>query len=81
MAALGEKLSMDTRIDQPACCGLYQVPFFSRAVALSIAIDDFMNGCHVCGLPAGSVHGAYMDWCGKCMCRVNQVFPIGCTSI
>jgi hypothetical protein len=26
---------------------LCQEPFFSRAVALSIAVDDFMKGCYM----------------------------------
>jgi hypothetical protein len=29
---------MDPQIDQPACCGLCQEPFFSRAVTLSNSI-------------------------------------------
>jgi hypothetical protein len=35
--------------------------FFSGAVALSNAVDDSMNGCHVQGLPIGSVRVAYID--------------------
>jgi hypothetical protein len=50
-------------------------PFFSGAVALSIAIDDFAKGYHVCGLPTESVHGVYVDWCEKLTCRVERVFP------
>jgi hypothetical protein len=30
-------------------------------VALSIVVDDFMKGCHIRGLPIGSVRGAYVD--------------------
>jgi hypothetical protein len=37
MAGLGEKLGMDPLIDQP---------FASGAVALSIAVDDFVKGCY-----------------------------------
>jgi hypothetical protein len=44
MAILREKLGMDPRIGQPACCGLCQELFFSGAVALSIIVDDFMKG-------------------------------------
>jgi hypothetical protein len=47
MAGSGEKLGTDSRIGQPSYCGLCRVPFFSRAVALSIAIDDFMKSCYV----------------------------------
>ncbi len=49
--------------------------FFSGAVALSIAVDEFMNDCHVRGMPAGNIHRAYVAWHGKCMCRVDRVFP------
>jgi hypothetical protein len=75
MAALGEKLGTDSWIDQSACCGLCRKLFFSGAVALSIAVDDFVKGFHVCGLLAGSVRGAYVDWHRKRTCRVDQVFP------
>jgi hypothetical protein len=40
MAVLGEKLSTDPQIGQPTCCGLCREIFFSRAVAMSIAVDD-----------------------------------------
>jgi hypothetical protein len=41
-----EKMGMDPWIGQPLCCELYQEPFFSGAVALSITIDDFTKGCY-----------------------------------
>jgi hypothetical protein len=44
MVVLGEKLGMDLRIGQLACCELGQEPFFSIAVALFIAVDDFAKG-------------------------------------
>jgi hypothetical protein len=50
-------------------------PFFSRAVALSIAVEDFVKGCHVRGMPIRSVRRAYVDWCEKRTCRIGQVFP------
>jgi hypothetical protein len=34
-----------------------------------------VKGCHVLGLPVGSVHRVYMDWRGKRMWRVSRVFP------
>jgi hypothetical protein len=34
-----------------------------------------MKGYHVRGPTAGSVRRAYVDWCGKRMYRVGQVFP------
>jgi hypothetical protein len=46
MASSGEKLDTDPWIDQPSCCGLCWESFFSGAVALSIAVDDFVKGCY-----------------------------------
>jgi hypothetical protein len=46
MADSGEKLGTDPWISQSSCCGLCQVSFFSGAVFLSIAVDDFANGCY-----------------------------------
>jgi hypothetical protein len=46
MVVLGEKLGTDPQIGQPSCCELGREPFFSEAVALSIAVDDFMKGCY-----------------------------------
>jgi hypothetical protein len=41
-----------------------------------------VKGCHVWGLPAGSVRWAYVDWRGKRTCHISQVFPpAGCTLI
>jgi hypothetical protein len=34
-----------------------------------------MKGCHIRGLPVGSIRQAYMDWHGNHMCRVDRVFP------
>jgi hypothetical protein len=48
---------------------------FAGAVALSSTVNYFAKGCHIRGLPTGSVCQAYMDWHGKCMCRVGRVFP------
>jgi hypothetical protein len=46
MAVLGEKFGTDPRIGQPTWCGLCREPFFSGAVALPIAVDDFAKGCY-----------------------------------
>jgi hypothetical protein len=81
IVSLGEKLGTDPWIGQLSCCRLGQEPFFSGAVALLNSIDDFAKGCHVWGLPAGSVQVAYVDWRRKHMCHLHQVFPVGCTSI
>jgi hypothetical protein len=47
MIVMGEKLGIDPWIGQSACCRLGREPFFSRAVALFIAVDDFAKGCYV----------------------------------
>jgi hypothetical protein len=47
MAGSGEKLGMDPWIGQPSGCGLCQESFFSRAVALFIAADDYAKGCYM----------------------------------
>jgi hypothetical protein len=46
MVVLREKLGMDSWIGQLMCCGLCQEAFFSGAVTLSIAVDDFVKGCY-----------------------------------
>jgi hypothetical protein len=48
---------------------------------MSNAIDDSMKGCDVQGLSAGSIYVAYVDWREKHICRVDQISPVGCTSI
>jgi hypothetical protein len=68
-------MGVDPRIGQSARWGLCQEPFFSGAAALSIAVEDFVKGCHVRGPPAGSVRRAYVDWHGKRTCRVGRVSP------
>jgi hypothetical protein len=47
MAGSGEKLGTNPRISQPSCCGLCREPFFSGAVPLFIAIDNFVKGCYM----------------------------------
>jgi hypothetical protein len=47
MVVLGEKLATDPRIGQLTWCGLGREPFFSEAVALSIAVDDFAKGFYM----------------------------------
>jgi hypothetical protein len=67
-------IGMDPQIGQSACCGLCWEPFFLGAVALLHSVGDCAKGCHVCGLPAGSIRGAYVDWRGRLMCHVDRVF-------
>jgi hypothetical protein len=71
----GEKVGTDPWIGQPTCCGLCREHFFSGAVTLLNSVGDCAKGCHVRGLPTGCVHGAYVDWRGKCTCHVDRVFP------
>jgi hypothetical protein len=75
LAGSEEKLGMDPRIDQPACCGLCREPFFSGAVGSVQICRRLVKGCHVRGPPAGSVRWTYVDWHGKHTCRVGWVFP------
>jgi hypothetical protein len=72
---LREKLGMDPRIDQPTCCELCWEPLFSGAVTLLNSVSDYVKGCHVRGVPVGSVRGAYVDGHGKRTCHVDRVFP------
>jgi hypothetical protein len=75
LASLGEKLGIDPQIDQSACCGLCREPFFSGAVGSVQICRHLTKGCHIRGLPVGSVRWAYVDWHGKRMCHVGWVFP------
>jgi hypothetical protein len=47
MAVLGEKLGMNSWIDQPACCELCRELIFSGAVALLNFVDDYAKVCYV----------------------------------
>jgi hypothetical protein len=47
MDVLREKLGTNPWIDQLSCCGLGRETFFSGAMALSIAVDDFVKGCYI----------------------------------
>jgi hypothetical protein len=81
MAGSGEKLVTDPWIGQSSCCGLSREPFFSGAVALSIAVDDGTKGCYI--LTTWDMYGLgpYADWVWK-VCGVLVGFsPAGCTSI
>jgi hypothetical protein len=75
MVGSGEKLGTNPWIGQLACCRLCRESFFSGAVALPIAVDDFVKGYHVRGLPAESMQWAYVDWRGKRMCHIGRIFP------
>jgi hypothetical protein len=45
------------------------------------SVDDCTKGCHIRGLPTGSVRVAYVNYREKRKCRVYQVSPTGCTLI
>jgi hypothetical protein len=47
MASSREKMGTDPWIGQPLGCGLCREPFFSGAVALSIAVDNCVKGCYM----------------------------------
>jgi hypothetical protein len=46
---------------------------FSGTVALLNSVGDCVKGCHIRGLPVGSVRRAYMGWRRKRTCRVGRV--------
>jgi hypothetical protein len=52
-----------------------QEHLFSRAVLSVQPCRWLIKGCHVRGPLTGSVRRAYMNWHGKCTCRVGRVFP------
>jgi hypothetical protein len=75
LAGSGEKLGIDPRINQPTCRGLCREPFFSGAVGSVQICRRLVKGCHVWGLPTGSIRQTYVDWRGKHTCRVGRVSP------
>jgi hypothetical protein len=81
MANLGEKLGTDPWIGQPTYYRSCREPFFSRAMALSIVVVDFVKGHHVRGQPAWSVCGCM--WTGARSVRAVLIgfSTAGCTSI
>jgi hypothetical protein len=67
MIVIGEKLSMDPRIDQPVCCGLRRVPPFSVAVDPFNSVVDSVKGCHIRGLPGEAYE--WLTWtCAGSIC-------------
>jgi hypothetical protein len=47
---------------------------FLRSSGPAQLCQRLVKNCHVWGPPAGSVCQAYMNWCGKRMWHVGQVF-------
>jgi hypothetical protein len=70
-----EKLGTNPWIGLPVCCKLCREPFFSGAMGSVQIYRRLMKGCHIRGLPTGSVRRVYVDWRGKHTCHVDQVFP------
>jgi hypothetical protein len=72
---------VDPRIGKTMCWGLCQEAFFSGAIVFVQLCWVSVKGYHVRGLPVGNVRVAYVDGCGKCMCRVYQASLAGCTFV
>jgi hypothetical protein len=78
----GERNGVGTHRSASRCAGdVVGSPFFSRAAGLFDSVDDCTKGCHIRGLPTGSVRVAYVNYREKRKCRVYQVSPTGCTLI
>jgi hypothetical protein len=77
----GDKLGMDPRIDQPACCGLCREPFFSGAVTLLNSVDDYVKCCYMRTMWDTYGHGSYADWAWKACDVLVRFSPAWCTSI
>jgi hypothetical protein len=80
MASSGEKLGTNPRIGQPSCYGLCREPFFSGAVALSIAVEDFAKGCYTMTMRDMYGLGPYTDRAWDACGVLVGFSPAGCTS-
>jgi hypothetical protein len=76
-----ERNGTDPWIGQPSCCELGREPFFSGAVALSIAVDDFVNGCYMQTAWDMYGWGPYVDRAQKVYDMLIRFSLVGCTSI
>jgi hypothetical protein len=74
MTVLGEKLRWVLRTTQPGRGVESGALFLGSSEFVQLCWVD-VKGCHVQGLPTGSVHVAYVDWRGKRTCHVDRVFP------
>jgi hypothetical protein len=77
----GEKLGMNPWIDQSLCCELGREPFFSGAVTLSIAVDEFVKSCYTWAVWDIYDRGSFVDWAWKACDVLIGFFPTGYTSI
>jgi hypothetical protein len=55
------RVGMDPQIIQPSCYGLGREPFFSRAVTLSIVVNDFTKGYDALTTRDTYGRGSYID--------------------
>jgi hypothetical protein len=77
----GEKLGMDPRIGQLACCELCREPFFSGAVALLNSVDDYIKCCYMRTMWDTYGPGPYANWTLEAWDMLVRFSPAGCTSI
>jgi hypothetical protein len=59
---MGEKLGVNPRTGQSACCALGQEPFFSGAVDLFKSVDGCMKGCYELTTWDTYGLGPYTNW-------------------
>jgi hypothetical protein len=81
LSALGEKLGMDPRISQPACCGLCWEPFFSGAVGSVQICRRLAKGCYMWTMWDTYGLGPYTDWAWEACGMLVRFSPVGCTLI
>jgi hypothetical protein len=74
MAVLGEKLRWVPQTTQPGWEVELGALFLGSSESVQLCWVS-VKGCHVRGLPVGSVRQTYVDWRGKHACRVGRVFP------
>jgi hypothetical protein len=77
MTIMGGKLGGGPTDRSPDVLWIRTGALFSVAVALLNSIDDYSIGCHIRGLPVGSIRVAYVEWHRKCTCHVHEISRIG----
>jgi hypothetical protein len=80
MVVLGEKLRWILLATQSGWEVKSGAPFLGSSEFVQLCWVS-VKGCHIRGLPTGSIRVAYVDWRKKCTCRVYQVSPAWCTLI
>jgi hypothetical protein len=76
-----DKLGMDPRVNQPACCGLYQEPFLSDVVESVQICQRRTKGCYM--WTTWDMYGPrpYAYWAWKACDMLVGFFSVWCTSI